>query len=346
MSMSSEWYLMSEGVVKGPLSAPQLRAMAQAGQIGQEDRIRKGDGPWAPANRVKGLFDDAFASTSGEPELSGFHAGDSKMPNGGSSSRGLPGVRSIKQCISRDEKKKRGSAVLISLLFWIMLGIFTLSTFGFVLVLWLISWVIRKIAAEYHVRKLQAIGTAATPDQFPEIAQALTDICTQFQVDHQPKVILLNSREFNAFAVTFARKKVIVLLSEILDEMIERPAELRFILGHELAHLVLDDSWGGKFLIYRPAAFKAARELTCDNAGCAAAGDLESAKTALKRVGVGNKLYPRLNEQFLETEAKYIYSGITGWFLKQYLTYPPLGRRVSNVASFHQAHANSSVQRV
>jgi Zn-dependent protease with chaperone function len=344
--MSSEWYLMSEGVVKGPLSAPQLRAMAHAGQIGQEDRIRKGDGPWAPANRVKGLFDDAFASTSPEPELSGFQPPITTKSNGGSSARGLPGVTSIKQCIAREEKKKRGGAMLVSLLFWIVLGLLAISTFGIVLVIWLISWLATKIVAEYNVRKLQAIGTAATADQFPEIDQGLSEVCSQFQVKHQPKVIILNSRVFNAFAVTFARKKVIVLLSEILDEMIDRPAELRFIIAHELAHLVLDDSWGGKFLIYRPAAFKAARELTCDNAGCAAAGDLESAKTALKRGGVGNKLYPRLNEQFLETEAKYIYSGITGWFLKQYLTYPPLGRRISNATSFHQAHAGSSGLRV
>jgi Zn-dependent protease with chaperone function len=342
--MSSEWYLMSEGGVKGPFSAQQLRSMAQSGELGPEDRVRRGEGPWAPASRVKGLFDDGLPLAA--PELTGPQGDRLKKATQAWSPRGLPGITSIKQCISRDERKKRGGAFLVSLLFWIMLGILAVSTVGIVLAVWIASWLIKKVVAEYNVRKLQAIGTAATPDQFPEIAQALSEVCGQFQVEHQPKVIVLNSRVFNAFAITFARKKVIVLLSEILDDMIDRPAELRFVVAHELAHLVLDDSWGGKFLIYRPAAFKAARELTCDNAGCAAAGDLESTKTALKRGGVGNKLHPRLNEQFLETEAKYIYSGITGWFLKQYLTYPPLGRRVSNVTSFHQAHANASGQRV
>jgi Zn-dependent protease with chaperone function len=255
------------------------------------------------------------------------------------SRRGLPGVTSIKQCIAREEKKKRSSAVMVSLLFWLLLGLFVISSFGIVLILWFITWLINRILSEYNVRKLQAVGTAATADQFPEVAQALSDICDQFNVKQLPKVIVLNSSEVNAFALRFARKKVIVLLSQVLEGILDQPGQLRFILAHELGHLVLDDSFGGKFLIYRPAAFKAARELTCDNCGCAAAGDLESTKTALKRLGVGNELFPRLNEQFLEVEAKYIYSGITGWLLKQYLTYPPLGRRLSNVTSFHEANA-------
>ncbi len=54
----------------------------------------------------------------------------------------------------------------------------------------------------------------------------------------------------------------------------------------------------------------------------------------LKRLGVGNKLYSRLNEGYLQEEARYIYSGITGWLLKQYLTYPPLGKRIANITQF------------
>ena len=70
-----------------------------------------------------------------------------------------------------------------------------------------------------------------------------------------------------------------------------------------------------------------ARELTCDNCGCASAGNLEAANAGLKRLAVGNRLLDRLNDDFLVAESKYIYSGLTGWLLKQYLTYPPLGKR-------------------
>jgi Zn-dependent protease with chaperone function len=337
--MSAEWYLMSEGVVKGPVTAKQLREFAQAGRVTRSDQVRKDDGPWVEASRVKGLFDGGVAGTSAEDAPLAMIDESARNSRGSPSPRSLSGVTSIKQCISRDEKKKRSGAFLISGLFWLFMVFLVFSTLGIVLVLWLVTWVINRLLAEYNVRKLQAVGTVATADQFPEVAQALSEICEQFGVTQQPKVIILNSSEVNAFALRFARKKVIVLLSETLDGIIDEPGQLRFILAHELCHLVLDDSIAGKFLVYRPAAFKAARELTCDNCGTAAAGDLTSAKTALKRVGVGNKLYPRLNEKFLEVEAKYIYSGITGWLLKQYLTYPPLGRRITNIASFHQEKA-------
>ena len=74
--------------------------------------------------------------------------------------------------------------------------------------------------------------------------------------------------------------------------------------------------------------------MTCDNAGVVSSCDLENAKAVLKRLGVGNKLHNRLNEDYLQAEARYIYSGITGWFLKQYLTYPPLGKRIANITQF------------
>ena len=74
--------------------------------------------------------------------------------------------------------------------------------------------------------------------------------------------------------------------------------------------------------------------MTCDNAGLVCAGELESGKIMLKRLGVGNKLHGRLNEGYLQAQARYIYSGITGWFLKQYLTYPPLGKRIANLTQF------------
>jgi Zn-dependent protease with chaperone function len=193
--------------------------------------------------------------------------------------------------------------------------------------------------AEYNVRKLQAFGTAASADQFPEISRALAEICQHFGIRALPKVIVLNHPMLNAFAVKFARKRVIVLLSETLEGVMSSPEKLRFVLGHELGHTMLDHGKRGIFEIYKPAAYKAARELTCDNVGTVSAGNAESAKEVLKRLGVGNTLYDRLNEGYLAAEARYIESGITGWLLKNYMTYPPLGKRLRNVDTFAREHA-------
>jgi Zn-dependent protease with chaperone function len=247
-------------------------------------------------------------------------------------------VRSIKACISREERQKRAGVALVNVLVWVALTLLAIGTMGIIVILFVLGWIIRWLLSEYNVRKLQALGTTASTDQFPEIGRALHEVCSQFNVKDAPKVIVLNVSESNAFAVKFARKKVIVLLSQTLEGMLTRPGELRFILAHELAHVVLDHGARGVFELYKPAAYKAARELTCDNCGCAAAGDVEGAKAALKRLGVGNELYDRLNDDYLKAEAKYIYSGFTGWLLKQYLRYPPLGKRLVNVAEFHAAN--------
>lgn len=241
---------------------------------------------------------------------------------------------SVRDCISREEKRKRfGVAVLNSFLWLILIALVLLST-GVILLLYVIPWLISVLLSEYNVRKLQAVGTSATQEQFPEIADALADICQTFGVKKLPRVIVVNDSQINAFALRFARKKVIVLLSKTLEGVLDKPEELRFFLGHEIGHVILDHGARRYFELYKSAAYKAARELTCDNCGCVAAGNITAVSNALKRLGVGNRLLDRLNDDFLVAEAGYIYSGLTGWLLKQYLTYPPLGKRIQNAREF------------
>ncbi len=330
--MSADWYVLSHGQQQGPVKSDVIREMARAGVLQSGDSVRKGTGgDWVPANRVKGLFDahDDLADA-------GIDVGEKKSAP---TAHGLSHVKSIKECVAEEEKKKRAGVAFMSVLLWLLFVLVGIASFGVTLVIAAVGWLINRIMAEYNVRRLQALGTMAGAEQFPEIDKALSEVCHQFEVAEMPRVIVLNSSDVNAMAIKFARKKVIVLLSEILEGIIDRPAELRFVLGHEMAHHQLDHGGRGAFEIYKPAAYRAARELTCDNAGTAAAGDLESAKTSLKRLGVGNKLHGRLNEAFLESETRYIYSGLTGWLLKQYMTYPPLGKRLKNVEQFFRSHA-------
>jgi Zn-dependent protease with chaperone function len=243
-------------------------------------------------------------------------------------------VTTIKQCISAEEKKRRFGVALLNSVFWIGLAIITVASAGISLVAVFIAWLGNLIVSEYNVRKLQALGTTATEAQFPEVCEALKEVCEKFGVKRLPRIIIVQHGEVNAMAVKFARKKVIILFSKTLEGVIDKPAELRFIIGHEIAHMILDHGGRRFFELYKPAAYKAARELTCDNCGTACAGDLEASKNALKRLGVGNNLFDRLSEEHLMAEADYIYSGLTGWLLKQHLTYPPFGKRISSISGF------------
>jgi Zn-dependent protease with chaperone function len=329
--MIADWFCQVEGREFGPMTAEQLRGFAREGRLRRDGFVRKGLSPdWVPATKVKGLFDEVIGFTVVEEAPSPL---DQQMAARLDSDR-LRQISSIKECISAEERKKRFGVAFINGLVWLMLLLAVIGTFGFILALYAFVWLVNWLLAEYNVRKLMAFGTTATADQFPEIAQALTEVCKRFDVKEQPRMVVINGSSVNAFAMKFAKKKVIVLLSETVEGILDKPEQLRFIIGHELAHVLIDHGARGIFERYKPAAYKAARELTCDNAGVVSAGDLESAKDVLKRLGVGNKLYNRLNEGYLQAEAKYIYSGVTGWFLKQYLTYPPLGKRIANITQF------------
>jgi Zn-dependent protease with chaperone function len=330
--MIADWYCQVEGNEYGPFTAEQLRGFAREGRLRPDGFVKKGlTLGWVPATKVKGLFDGDSGSYSVAVE-----SVDRPEPQATArvGCERLARIRSIKECLSAEERKKRLGVALIGGLIWLVLLLFAIATMGTILIGYAFVWIINRIFAEYNVRKLIAYGTTATADQFPEIARALDDVCNRFEVAERPRMVVINHSSLNAFAIKFAKKKVIVLLSETLEGVLDKPEELRFIIGHELAHILLDHGARGIFEIYKPASYRAARELTCDNAGLVCAGDLEGGKVMLKRLGVGNELHDRLNEGYLQAEARYIYSGITGWFLKQYLTYPPLGKRIANITQF------------
>lgn len=66
--MEVEWYLMVADKEVGPLSARQLKAMAERGQITPGDPVRCGsDGRWVPAANVKGLLPTGESTAGGSP---------------------------------------------------------------------------------------------------------------------------------------------------------------------------------------------------------------------------------------------------------------------------------------
>ena len=62
--MASEWYCRLMGTELGPFTSKQLLEMARSHRLMPDDLVKKeADGMWVAAYRVKGLFDDASASS-------------------------------------------------------------------------------------------------------------------------------------------------------------------------------------------------------------------------------------------------------------------------------------------
>jgi len=245
----------------------------------------------------------------------------------------MSAINSMNDLLSAEERKKRISVTVMNCIVWLLLLILAiviwpiLIIYGFV---WLINWML----SEYNIRKLQALGTTVSEVQFPEIYSSLQEICSELNIKKQPKIIIVGESQVNAFALRFARKKVIVILSKMLEGIEDDSTEVKFFIGHEVCHLVLDLGARGFFEIYKPMAYRSARELTCDNCGAFFARNPETAKISLKRLCIGNMLVHKLKDEYLIEESKYIYSGFTGWLLKSYLSHPPIGKRIQNINDF------------
>ena len=138
--MSTEWFCQIEDDEYGPVTSNALRALAASGRLSTTDRVRKGRaGNWVTASHIAGLFDGPKSASNGPPPLPvAIAAPESDTyevlePVDGENvagiapkrelqrSRGLESVRSIKQCISKEEKKQRLSVILISVLLWFVL---------------------------------------------------------------------------------------------------------------------------------------------------------------------------------------------------------------------------------
>ncbi len=243
-------------------------------------------------------------------------------------------VESFADCVSQAERQQRFSVNLVNGIAWLLLIVATISTFGALLLLVLFGWLLRGLLSEYHVRRIQALGATVSETQLPEVHRAAGEVLQRFGVRTMPRIVVIGSGEVNALSLKFARKRVAVLLSELVEGIIDSPAQLRFLLAHEFCHHALDHGARGVFEIYKPAKYRQARELTCDNAGVVAANDAKEGRMLVRRLCVGNRLSARLDELSLKHEAQLIYSGFSGWLVRRYLSHPPAGARISNIESF------------
>lgn len=236
----------------------------------------------------------------------------------------------LKRCISPQERSARRGCFAVSGLAWIILIPLTVLWFGIPVLVFLL----RLVSEAYLTRKLRANLVRVRASQFPSIHEAYEACRKSLGIQDDVDIYIMQSGELNAFSLGLMRKRVVVLNSTALEGTLQEPAQLRFLLGHELTHAALDKTFAGRFLLYRSAKLKAGREATCDRAGAACAGDSEAATAMLKRLFVGNWLFQEVAEEPLMEDGDEAKRGFLGWLLRQYSTYPTAGDRLRGVRAF------------
>lgn len=251
-------------------------------------------------------------------------------------------MQNLRNYISINESDGRSINTLINCIIWAFLILLIISTQGSLAVMLGLWLLLNRLFSELDVRRLRSNGFSISDKQFPVVYRELRDICRKLGIRKIPTVVVLNASSMNAFAVRYSNRNVIVLLSQFLESVSDNTAELRFILGHELAHIIFDFGIRGHFELFRTPAYRGGREMTCDNLGVMISGDVHSAVSVMRKLCAGNQLSGLVDSNALQAESEELNSGITGWLLRRILSYPPMGKRISNAFMFAQRNADFS----
>ena len=189
-------------------------------------------------------------------------------------------------------------AAVIAAIFWAALIGFT---YGIALIYVLLIFIFYLFAQSGFISYLKGNGVKVTAEQYPDLDSRLRQCCQKVGVDKAPDMYLLRTDFFNALAARFLGRNFIVLFTDVVDALQERPDAVDFYIGHELGHIHRKHLLWGPFLMpalvlpLLGAAYRRAEEYTCDRYGAACCNTEEDVTVALAAITAGDTRWQQLN---------------------------------------------------
>ncbi len=151
-----------------------------------------------------------------------------------------------------------------------------------------------------QTRALVDQAVPVTPQRAPELSRVVQE-CVNTLRPGSVNVFVAPTRQLNAYTFGLNSPQTVVLFAPLLKVMDED--ELKFIIGHELGHVVLGHTWlnsliGGMagvpvtlgaavVIIFAFRWWNRACEYSADRAGLVACGDVRKAESALIKLVAG-----------------------------------------------------------
>nr|WP_315215624.1 M48 family metallopeptidase [uncultured Duganella sp.] len=207
------------------------------------------------------------------------------------------------ELVYKNEKALFGIMLAVSLAVWTGLLAATMGMAPVFLLFYLLLFFVAYCFAQSAlVSWLKGTGVRITAEQFPDLRERIDACCRRLGLERAPEAYLLQmGGSFNAFATRFLGNNFIVLYSDIVDALEERPDAINFYIGHEIGHLKRQHlRWSAllapaAFVPLLGAAYARAREYTCDRHGFHACDDLDSAQVGLSALAAGGKRWRQLS---------------------------------------------------
>jgi Zn-dependent protease with chaperone function len=211
----------------------------------------------------------------------------------------LQGNTVVNELVYRNETTLRTIALVLSVIIWLLL---LFGTVGALLVYVLLFALFSVIVHSALIAHLRGNAIRINARQMPDLHERLHACARKLGMHEVPEAYLVNGNGvLNAFATRFLGRSFVVLLSDVVDSMEERPGALDFYIGHELGHLRRHHlTWSkvlapAMFLPLIGAAYSRAREYTCDRHGLAVCENAEDAQYGLVALAAGKRRWRSVN---------------------------------------------------
>src|SRR5258706_3541293 len=189
--------------------------------------------------------------------------------------------------------------------------------------------ILRNLAGLFSDRSLRlmflASSVRASEQQFPHLYQTMLDGAYVLDLPRVPELFITQDPRVNAMALG-TDKPFIVITTGMVDLM--DPEEIRWVIGHELGHVLSGHSvyrtmlfylvglasrlalvpfaWIGVYaVIFGLEEWFRKSELSCDRAGLLAGQDVPAARRALMKLAGGPQLAELSHDAFVEQAREY-----------------------------------------
>jgi len=217
------------------------------------------------------------------------------------------------------------------------------------------------IYAKIHQNILLGSCVKVTPDHFSDIFNLCREAAERLAM-LQPDLYIQQADALNAYAIGPFRNRTIVVTSKMVAKA--TPAELQFIIGHELTHIKCNHTFWlsivgggpdegsqgipGVSALFRMLFLRWSRlaEYTCDRGGYIACNDLDASLGVLCKLLVGPELIGGIKlDQIAEQRKAMDDCPSVQWCEWGFADHPFIINRIHTVASYAAKHKASNLGR-
>jgi Zn-dependent protease with chaperone function len=192
-----------------------------------------------------------------------------------------------------------GWLVFFSIILWILLALWIVSSFGLVLIIIGLIALVRYMIELFAVAYIKTNAVEVSDRQFPEIYRIAQEFSERIG-QPLPTLYVMQENVWNALAMKIAGKRLVVLLSGAVDSILLKGSvtQLGWLVGHELGHHYAGhlNFWRrttaqlGSWFVWVGLWYKRRCELTCDRYGLACSANLSESLRAVCNMAVGAQL--------------------------------------------------------